>query len=353
MSYEEEKYSPGSTDGDALCVAGQVSQAVQAGLPLESGLRALAEQTRSHRTRRALIRLSDRLREGVPLDQAIQQSMKALPRSMGSLIEAGMETGRLDTVMHYSVEQSQRGNWLRQQIWTSLAYPLFLFWAGLCICTFILTQIIPNFQQIFADFGTELPSLTIALISLSAGMTSIGWMPVVVAIPVMILVMVLIASFGSSQLVQQWVSSIPLFGRVFHLAALSDFCQILAILMEARLPLPKALKYAAIASNDRWLQRRCRVVRQDLENGVAADEAAQVAGFPSALCQVLRHASSERTVTEALHGLSDVYAARCNVSTRLVTSIIEPFVVIVVMGFAGLTAIAVFLPLIKLLNDLS
>lgn len=353
MSHEIENRSAVPEEGDEICFAGQIGRVIKAGLPLESGLRALAEQTTSYRTRRALMDLSDHLRAGMPLDTAMQQSAARLPRSMSALIEAGMETGRLDTVMLYSVEQSQRGIWLRQQIWTSLAYPLFLLWSGIAICSFILIKIIPDFRQIFDDFGIELPGLTVALISVSKVMTSLGWTPVLVSVPVLILFLLLVAALGRIQIVQLWVSSIPFFGRIFHLAALSDFCQILAILLESKLPFPKALRAAAAASNDSWLQRRCQQLGDDLENGVRTDQAATEVGFPTSLCQVFRHASSERTVTEALRGLSDMYAARCNMSTRLVTSLLEPFVAVSVMAFAGLTAIAVFMPLIKLLNDLS
>ena len=78
-----------------------------------------------------------------------------------------------------------------------------------------------------------------------------------------------------------------------------------------------------------------------------------LSGLPNSLRQVFRHASSEKTFVEALRGLADLYAARCTVSTRLVSTILEPFALVIVMGFAGMTTIALFLPLIKLLNDLS
>ena len=115
-------------------VAGQISQAIRTGLPLETGLRALAEQTRAGRTRRALMLLSERLEQGTPLADAMQNMDTHLPHSMAVLVEAGLETGKLDSVMQYSVEQSQRASWLRREVWTSLAYPLFLSFEGITFC---------------------------------------------------------------------------------------------------------------------------------------------------------------------------------------------------------------------------
>ena len=340
-------------DVNALPVAGQVSHAIRAGLPLESGLLALAEQTRSPRTRKALIDLSQRLEQGTPLADALHESNVQLPRTMRALVEAGMETGRLDSVMQYCVEQSQRAASLRQQIWMSLAYPMFLTCFSLLICGFILMEIIPQFKKIFDDFGTELPGITIALLDLQHAMREVGWVPLLTTIPIAIGVWALFITFGSSRLGQRWSTSIPLIGVVFRLATLSEFCQILAILTESKLPFPKALRFAASASDDRWLGRQCRRLAHDIEDGSTPEDAAVLAELPNSLSQVFRHSSSDRIFAEALRGLSELYAAQCTVSTRLVCTILEPFAVVLVMGFAGITAIAMFLPLIKLLNDLS
>jgi type II secretory pathway component PulF len=345
-------YTDGGNVG-GIPLASQLGQAVRAGLPLESGLRALAEQTNSWRTRRALLKLSERLEQGVPLTEAMRDSSAFLPNSLSALVEAGMETGRLDTVMQYSVEQSQRATSLRQQIWLALVYPLFLLWFSMMICAFILLTILPQFKQIFDGFGTELPGLTAFLLRISSLATQIGWGPILLAFPILIITCILFFTVKRSKFANRWAASIPLLGAVFRLATLSEFCQILAILLESRLPFSKALRFAAAASDDKWLSRRCQLIAHDMDAGATPDAAAMLAGLPNGLQQVFRHASSERTIVESLRGLSDLYAAQCSASSRLVTRILEPFVVVVVMGNVGITAIALFLPLIKLLNDLS
>ncbi len=351
MLNNEDAISRGKANSQA--VSGQISQAIRTGLPLETGLRALAEQTRSGRTRRALMELSERLERGTPLADAMQNMDTHLPHSMSVLVEAGLETGKLDSVMQYSVEQSQRASWLRREVWTSLAYPLFLSLFCAMICSFILVTIIPQFKRIFDDFGTELPGLTVVLIRFSDSIVNFWHL---VGTPIFLIPFALCVLFlllGRSGLMQRWATSIPLFGTVFRLATYSEFCQILAILTEAKLPFSKALRFAGAASDDRWLKRKCLMMAHDVEHGSTPDEAAMLSGLPNSLRQVFRHASSETTFVEALRGLADLYAARCSISSGLVSTILEPFAVVVVMGFAGMTTIAIFLPLIKLLNDLS
>lgn len=340
-------------EASGLPAGSQISQVVRAGLPLESALRALAEQTTSRSDRRALLELSADLERGTPLAEAIQKTGARLPRSMSALVAAGLETGRLDIVMQYSIDQSQRSRWLSQQIWTSLAYPLALLWFGTSICLGILLAIIPQFKTIFNDFGTELPGLTIALVTLSDAVGMFGWIAILITMSILAFAWIPLLIFGQTRIGRRWAASIPLLGIVFRLATLSDFCQILAVLLESRLPFPKALRYAASASDNQWLIRKCNRLSRHLEDGDTPDQAAMLVGMPNSLSQVFRHASSDQTVVDALRGISELYAARCSVSSRLAKTIFEPFAVIAVVGFAGITAIAVFLPLIKLLNDLS
>ena len=345
--------SPDHGDMGDLPIESQISQAVRVGLPLESGLRALAEQTSSRSDRQALLALSADLEQGTPLAEAMQKSGARLPRSMSALVAAGMESGCLDTVMQYSVEQSQRTTWLSQQIWTALAYPLALLWFGTSICLGILLAIIPQFKSIFLDFGTEIPGLTLAIVWMSDAVGTVGWVTILIVMSLLALALIPLLVLGQTRIGRGWAASIPVLGMVFRLATLSDFCQILAVLLESRLPFPKALRFAASASDNPWLIRKCNRLSRLLEDGDTPDQAARLVGLPNSLSQVFRHASSDQTVIHALRGLSELFAARCSVSSRLIKTVFEPFAVITVVGFAGLTAIAVFLPLIKLLNDLS
>ncbi|HEY0981628.1 type II secretion system F family protein [Schlesneria sp.] len=338
---------------ESLPVAAHVNHTIHAGLPLESGLRALAEQTRSRSTRRALVDLSEQLERGVPLADAMRHSTGRLPRTMTALVEAGMKSGRLDAVMQYSVDQSQQAMWLRQEIWASLAYPAFLICFACCVSAFILLSVIPAFEGIFGDFGIELPGLTVALLNFSKFMRRAGWVLVASAVPLILFGLAVISATGRRWFSRNWLTSIPLLGSVFRLAALSEFCRVMGILVEANLPFSSALRHAADANNDEWVSRRARLVAVDIEGGVSPDDAALAAGLPNALSQVFRHVGSQRTVVDALHSLSDLFAVRCRVACRTLNSIFEPVVVLSVLGLAGMTVAAIFIPLIKLLNALA
>lgn len=337
----------------AIPVASQLCETVRAGLPLESGLRALAEQTRSRQTREALLELSERLERGTPLKEALRNTDADLPHSMGALVEAGIESGRLDCLMQYSVDQTRNLMSLRQQIWLFLSYPLFLMWVAGVICGATMLLIPSKFKGIFDDFGMMLPYLTETLVTISVAMNSIGapfWIVLAIAVAV---TMLGVQFFGASNSGRRWATSIPMIGRVFQYAALADLCRLLAILAESGLPLPKALRYSGAASEDQWLMRKCQIVAHDIEDGTAPSTAAAMANLPNSLAQVFRNVNSKQVFVEALRGLADIYSARCFNSSQLVNSVVGPIAVTVVIGLIAVMVIALFLPLVKLLNDLA
>jgi type II secretory pathway component PulF len=252
--------------------------------------------------------------------------------------------------MQYGIEQTQRAWSLRLQIWIAFAYPLFLLSFAGMVCAFIVLAVVPQFGPIFNNFGTPLPATTVFLIQVSTGLVRLGWVPFATAGSICIGCWAGFLFLGASRWGQRWSTSIPLFGSVFQMAALSDFCQILAILSESGLPFSRAIVFAGRASDDRWLRRKCLLLADDLERGSTPEQAAKIAHLPPTLLHAFRHASSDQTFFAALRGMADIFAARCSVNARVTNTLVEPLAVTIVMLFAGFTTIAMLLPLVRLLN---
>jgi type II secretory pathway component PulF len=127
----------------------------------------------------------------------------------------------------------------------------------------------------------------------------------------------------------------------------------MAVLLESGMPITKAVVTASTATDDAWLTRRCQLMVDQVDSGELADEAARQAGLPNTLIQIFRNTSSTNSSTEALRGLSDIYSAQSFLSSNVMSAMIAPAVMVVVAMFVGLTTLSLFMPLIKLLNDLS
>ena len=152
---------------------------------------------------------------------------------------------------------------------------------------------------------------------------------------------------------RRWSGSIPILGPLFRLAALSEFCHLLAVFVESGMPLASSVLVAGETSEDEWLRLTCTQLALDIDRGIGAEMAALTCGFPSSLAHALRGANSPQALAESLHGLAEIYFARTDISSRLTSSVVEPFVMVLTVVGLGTIVISLFLPLLKLLNDLS
>jgi len=337
-------------EGDLVPLANQLTHTIHAGLPLESGLRVLAQQTRGRRARLALLHLSDALERGVALPIALKESVSGLPRPMRLLVSVGLETGQMSNLMRYCIEREGRAAALRRQIWLTLSYPLFLVWSAWVLCGAILTLVVPQFRKIFDDFGAVLPGVTDQLFAVSSFAIDVMWVPwlILTCGYWLVILAVMGTSWGRRAAIH-----LPILHHIFRYAVLSDLCAILALFTESNTRLERAMSSAGDATEDLWIRRECHSFADLIQNGVPAERAIASLNFPHGLIHAFHHASDQKAFAESLRQLADLYQARCLVETEHFNAIITPFAIGIVLSLATISEAAIVLPMIKLLNDLA
>lgn len=339
---------------DAMLVLEQADLASQSGVPLAPGLRAMGAESRSKSVRRSLNQLADRLEAGEPLPSVLQTLRPGLSPMMEALISEGTGIGRYDTILHWAAEQGRRRSNLQWQLWGALAYPFFLLAVGMTIASFVLIGLAPRFKRIFEDFGTELPPLTMAIMWISD--FAVNYWPIGLGLLVLLLLAAALIYFltdTARPLALRFASSIPLVGAMFRLMSLADFCQLLSVLIEIRVPLDRAIRIAGRAVGDLWLQRASEHIAADIQQGHFSHSSAIEVGIPAAVGQLLSCASAPDALAESLQGLSEIYASRADVNSRFIAVVAEPLVMIITTVGLGAVVLGMLMPLIKLLNDLS
>ena len=152
----------------------QLSTLVQAGLPLEESLEAVAKQTAKRRVASLLSAVRSRVMEGHALAAALAQFPKAFPELFRATVAAGERSGHLGHVLEQLAAYTQARQASRQKIQMALVYPLILMLASLVIVGFLLGYVVPDVVKIFVDSGQPLPWLTRVLIRSSDGLRNHG-----------------------------------------------------------------------------------------------------------------------------------------------------------------------------------
>ncbi|MGZ0169692.1 MAG: type II secretion system F family protein [Planctomycetales bacterium] len=347
----------GMTSDEHVEVVGQIGHLVSAGLPLAAGLRTLSEEVHSKRLRKVFDRLSANLDGGMSLEDALQSESSDLPEWLSAVFTAGTKSGRLPECIQHFIEFTRLRVGVRVKLLISMVYPAILLLVGLGICAFLCYQVIPEFRSIFEGFGTELPKITETMLAMSSLVETM-----ILYWPLTLLVFwgsVLTIWLGSRAIlgpafVRRTVYQIPLLGRVFKQSALAEFSQLLALMLEARIPLPEALSLVGGAVRDPNLAEGAWRAAKLTEAGESfGNLRGVVREIPDELLRVPGWGNNDSSLVDSLRVSSEVFALQSEISGRSVAGIVTPVTVLFAGVMIGFTVLALFTPLIKLLNDLS
>lgn len=339
---------------DAAMLASQMAHVAQAGLPLSAGLRALSEEVPSWSVRNWLRAVSERLDQGHSLSAIAREAQGSWPRYFLAILDAGQRTGRLSEMLNECVVHLRTSADVRRQLRVALAYPILLGAATWSLLSFMSTCVVPQMRSIFTGFGVELPGLTVFVLNVSQVMEDFGWWFLPLAVIGLWIGWHACDSLGLSQIRDRIASRVPLFGEARRSAALGEFCRLLSLLTQHRVPLSEAIRLAASGVRDADLRAACFDLAMRVDSGQSLSEAAIGTGrFPNDLLHLFHWADREGDFADGLQTASEMLSAQSRVQSHSMAVICEPAVAVFLGCVVGLTVIALFMPLVKLLNDLS
>ena len=308
-------------------------------------LRAYAEEMATGRRRNEL-RTVCRVLDGGDADEAAR-ALESLPEYWIPLLSSATMSRDPGRVLQEFLAESHQADELRRQRWVTLAYPLAIAAIAAVVLTAISFLIIPTFADIFTDFPLALPNLTLAILVLAKWIRTGGPVAVVVVLTVVALFMAL----GG----RRWLASTvgtrfgwP-FGRSTAIARLAHFT---ADLLEAGLETPSALRVAGFATRKRRLRRAAWRLADDLEQGTTTVGRAHrplTSAVLYALCADIPAAPRIHLLRE----VGQCHAGRARARLSWTFGIIEPAAIVVVGLTVATVVLALFLPLVRLVEGLS
>lgn len=372
----------GLTEDESTRLSQHVAGVSTSGLPLGPGLRALAEESPRGAFREALIDLAGSLERGVPLDVAVEDEAGRVPPHLRGLIRAGIRSGDLGDILgRYSVV-ARVGSDLRRSFWVGLAYPILAL--GLTGGLFALVDglIMDRFEGIFRDFGMSLPGMTVALLMMSQVLRA-AWPLVLATCVALVAGWALIGLFMSRAARNALFARLPVVGALWRYTSWSEFCHLLAMLIEARLPLPEALRLTGSAVENRDVELACRAMARGVEQG--ATLSAAMAGIlppssvgrdrpggelgdllverdgvrairrsmPDGLPRLLNWAEGRAAIAEVLHMAGETFQARSRAEASFGGAAAAFMAALAVIFGLFIVVVGLFLPLITVVTQLS
>ncbi|MEQ9095144.1 MAG: type II secretion system F family protein [Phycisphaerales bacterium] len=340
----------------------QLSTLQDAGLPLLRSLQILEGQAKPGPLKNVLIDLTDEVQGGSSLSEAMGQHPKAFDRLYVKMIAAGEVGGVLDIILQRLAEFMEKGQRLKRQIRGALVYPLVVVFVAVVILVMIMVVIIPQFQKIFEDFGVELPWLTIWLTDTSMWMAgrqpgqvvpgAVIFVGSIIAIP-FVWKLVRLAKPGRA-LTDRMVLWTPVIGNVSRKSTVAKFTRTLGTLISAGVPILEAIRITADTSGNAVFEKALLRVHDAVREG----ESFAVPLRESKTCEpivvnMVDVGEETGELDVMLMKVADNYDEEVDVAVKAALSLLEPIMVVLIGGMVGTIVIAMFLPMVAMIESLN
>ncbi len=363
----------------------QLSILQDAGLPILRSLKILETQSPPGALKNALIDVCDEIEGGATLSEAMAKSPKAFNRLYVNMIKAGEAGGALEVILKRLAEFQERSESLKRKVKGALVYPICVVTFASAILVFIMMWIVPRFAKIFLDFKSDLPPVTEVLISMSNFIVNFWYL--LPGIPLSIwLILKLIRKFSGGRMGWHiFILKMPIFGPLIEKNIVARTMRTLGTLVASGVPILEALHITKETSNNAVFERMFQKVYESIREGESIakpmKENSKIPFHPMALffwlfwpplVGILLYMTrmNKRIVDDMvinmvdvgeetgeldtmLYKVADTYDEEVAVITESLMSLMEPLLIIILGTMIGFICIALFMPLIKLITDLS
>ena len=336
----------------------QLSTLQDAGLPILRSLRILEEQQKPGAMRNILRAMGEDIEGGSTLSEACAKHPKAFNRLYVNMVAAGETGGVLDVILQRLAEFMEKAQKLKRKIMGAMVYPVVVISFSLFIVAGIMIVVIPKFKAIFLDFDVVLPGATLLLMGVSDWFVlgrPPGWV-VLLASPfiAMVLYKLVRSSKGGRYVVDFVALKLPVFGNLVEKNAVSRFTRTLGTLISAGVPILEAVNITRDTSGNEVYVRALDAVHDSIREGESVSGPLRSSKVCDGLVTNMIDVGEETgELDKMLLKVADNYEEEIDVAVASLVSLLEPLMVVVLGGIVGFIVVALFMPLVQLISNVS
>lgn len=339
---------------DITLFSRQLATMIKAGVPMVQAFSITIEGQTKPSMRNLLIDLRDQIAAGTPVAQALRRHPKVFDDLFCSLVEAGENSGTLETMLERVALYKERMESLKNKIKKALYYPVFVLLVGMGVSALLLIKVVPEFEKMFAGFGAELPAFTQMVVNMSRFMQQ-WWYFVFGAMAVFVYALVVMRrrSPAFDLRLSYLTLRLPVIGQLLHKSSVARFARTLATSFAAGVTLVDALEAAGKSSGNLVYNRHVQQIREDVSTGQQLNFAMRNGQlFPTMVNQMVAIGEESGALDTMLSKVADFYEEEVNNLVESMTSLLEPLVIVVLGIIVGSLVIAMYLPIFQMGNIL-
>jgi len=333
---------------DIMAFTQQLSSMLKAGLPLDRALGIQLEILENPPLEKMIAGVQEKVRGGVHFADALEDS-KQFSRFYINMVKAGEASGSIDDALEKLVEYMQRAKELRGIVISALIYPAILAFVAILSVIALLLFVVPQFSEMFADMGAELPTLTKLVVAAGAFLENYWWAVLVGFLVLLVFVQYLFTNEKARMWLDRSMLKWPLVGDLVGKVEMARFSRGLSTLLSNGVPLLGSLQIVKNIMGNRIMAKSVGEAADSLKQGESLTKTLlSKKVFPAYALHMLRVGEETGRMEELLTDVADIYDDEVKTSVRQMLALMEPLLILIMAMAILVILFAVLIPMISM-----
>ena len=335
---------------DIAIFSRQIATMMKSGVPLVQSLEIIGNGQKNMRMKNLVEAVRIDIEGGSSIYEAMSKHPVYFDELYRNLVRAGESAGVLETVLDTIATYKENTEALKGKIKKALFYPAMVIAVAILVSSVMLVFVVPQFEDVFKNFGAELPAFTQLIVKFSRFMVSWWWLMLIATIGTIVgLVFAYKRSPGFQHFLDKVVLKIPVIGAIMHNSAVARFARTLATTFKAGVPLVEALESVAGATGNSVYEKAVWRIREDVSVGYPVNMAMkQVNLFPHMVVQMTAIGEEAGALDTMLFKVAEFYEQEVNNAVDALASLLEPMIMVIIGVMVGSMVVGMYLPIFKL-----
>jgi len=328
----------------------QLATMMASGVPIVQAFEIIAEGTANPNFAKLINEIKTDVASGNTLAASLAKHPLYFDELFCNLVESGEQSGRLEALLDRIATYKEKTEALKAKIKKAMTYPIAVVVVAVIVTAILLLKVVPQFKEVFANFGADLPGFTLMVIGLSEWLQS-WWF--------IILIGLIVIGWGYTQVHRRSkpfrdaqdraLLKAPIVGQIIYEAAVARYARTLSTTFAAGVPLVQALDSVAGAAGNVVFYNAVNNIKQDVSAGTQLNFAMRTTNvFPTLAVQMAGIGEESGNLDGMLEKVADFYEAEVDNKVDNLTTLMEPMIMSVLGVLIGGLIIAMYLPIFQL-----
>lgn len=327
----------------------QLANLLKSGISVLRALTIIESQSQNLSFKKIISQISYDVKNGKSLSDSLGDYPKVFSSLYVTMVRAGEESGNLQEMLVNVAQYQRKQEEIASKVKMALAYPILMASLGLITVYFILTYVLPKMASLFDSLGDDLPLVTSILFKISTFLST-NWLLVFI---VLLCLVFLFKQWKSTKVgaktFGQYILHMPLFGEIILKTELSRFCRALVLLLNSGISIVRSLEITIPILSNQLIKNHLSYCRDDLIAGGSFGESIkELKDIPPMMGHLISIGEESGNITEVLKEIADTYEQETSEQIKMVTTLLEPIMILIVGLMIGFIVFAILLPIFQI-----